>query len=223
MLSALAPLALACPTAAAADPAWEVIGRDAGIVTARRLGASGLWAFRGEGVVDAPLILVAAVLDDEERTVEWASQCRQARVLRRDSPMQSVIYRRNGAGVVGVDDRDMVLRRTWTVDAAHQRLTMAFSLLADAALWPPAGGSLTHVEALVGMWRLDRIDPDHTQVVYEVEVDPGGLLPLFVVKRASASLPRESLLGLRRQVRAEGHVASIARLRGSWDWRGMVP
>jgi len=56
---------------------------------------------------------------------------------------------------------------------------------------------------LAGYYHLEVIDAGH-----QVDADPGGLLPDWLVKLTSRKLPIETLVGLRRQV---------AKTRGKYE------
>src|SRR3954447_23007680 len=91
-----APSAGASPTVAAqAVPQliWERISEKDGVVAYRReVPGSPLIAFRGEGVINAPILRVASVLVDNTRSTEWIDSLAEARTLRRISENEFIEY-----------------------------------------------------------------------------------------------------------------------------------
>ncbi len=53
---------------------------------------------------------------------------------------------------------------------------------------------------LEGHWKLAGIDPGRTLVEYQVDADPGGKLPGWLVRMLSTDVPAQTLVSLREQV-----------------------
>ena len=213
----LAVLVLCTPArqSAAQPPAsdgWEPVSNSDGVQTYRRPSGAGQLRFQGRIAVAASLWQTMAVLMDEERAPEWAYHCLEARVLRQVDDLHLITYRRNTAGAPFVADRDMVLDLEVRPAPDHHRVSLIFTRRADDAAWPVPDG-VVRVPAIAGSFRCDTIDEEHTQVVYEVAVNTGGALPAWVVNRATADLPRRTLLGLKQEVLDPRYAPAAAQLR----------
>ena len=56
------------------------------------------------------------------------------------------------------------------------------------------------MERLQGFWELTYIDHQTTYVVYQVDADPGGWLPHWLVRYTTKKLPLNTIRNLREQV-----------------------
>ena len=65
---------------------------------------------------------------------------------------------------------------------------------------PPVDGAVRMVH-LEGMWILKAHKDGKTLVTYEVQADPGGLLPKWVVNIANRSLPTKTIQSMRTEVK----------------------
>jgi len=162
--------------------------------------------FRGEGIVVANLFEILAILDDNDRATEWMSKCVGARVLQHISEFERIEYNRTGAPWP-VSDRDVVLRARITSNPSKRAITVRFHNTTHESKPPQSG--VVRMPRLQGYYRLKMIDADHTRVTYEVDADPGGMLPDWLAKRTSRRLALDTILNLRRQVvRTRGHYES---------------
>src|SRR5436309_1224820 len=93
---------VAIPSASRADgaPAWETIRQEDGIVVAKKeVPGSSFIAFRGEGDVDAPLLLVGSVIVDITRSKEWIDSMEDSKILRQISESEYVTYSHIGTPI----------------------------------------------------------------------------------------------------------------------------
>ena len=199
LLASLA-LALAFTTIAHADEAgWERDTSEAGIVVStRNENGRGLPVFKGVGIVDANLNEVLAVLDDISRFTEWMASCVGARVVKKISEFERLEYNRTGAPWP-VSDRDVVVRSTVEGSAEKKEVWARFQSVSVAGSGPLDG--VVRMPKLRGFYHMQAIDDGHTRVTYQVDADPGGMLPDWLVKRTSRRLPIDTIIGLRKQTK----------------------
>ena len=192
-----APAASASASAeSSAGPSWERIREEDGIVVDRReVPGSPLIAFRGEGLVFAPLARVAAVLVDVARSPEWVDGVVEARVLRRLGPTEAITYAHVKTPPV-LSDRDFVLRGTLTL--APQRVVIAVRSVTDEAM-PP--GRYVRGEVLDSSFVLTTEADGATRVVAEIHADPKGALPKWLVNAFQRRWAVKTIRGLRAQVK----------------------
>ncbi len=187
-------------TSHASPPArpWHVLSNADGVlVLSRDVPGSRLVAFRGETLVPAGMARVAAVLADAPRHVEWISRLRESRILRESSPTDRVEYNHTAAPWP-TRDRDFVIRSEASWDAATETLTIRMRSVQDP-LQPPRPG-IIRADLKESLFTLR---PKHggrsTFVTVEIQADPKGLVPAWVVNLVQKGWPRQTLLGLRRQ------------------------
>ena len=104
---------------------WRRLGdafrNDAGIQVSRKVVAgSPFVAFRGEGDVDAPLLAVADVLVDVPHENQWLDSVKEARILRKVSDTEYIMYSHLGTPPT-MTDRDFVTDVTVAIDPTQAR------------------------------------------------------------------------------------------------------
>src|ERR1700728_4439767 len=77
----------------APDVSWEKLDESDGISVFRKeVEGSPIVAFRGEGIIDAPLSRVADVLTDVTHEKEWVDHLERAYIVRQISPDERIEY-----------------------------------------------------------------------------------------------------------------------------------
>jgi hypothetical protein len=195
----------ALPHEAAAD-AWTKIDEADGIAIYRReVAGSDVIAFRGEGVIAAPLARVASVAFDTSRAPEWIDSLAEARVVRRISETEYVEYDHFKMPVL-VKDRDFVTRNKIEYDPAHQTLTIRLRSTTD-----PAAPPTDHVrgELISSTFVLTpTADGKATRVSGDIQCDPRGSLPKWLVTFVQKDWPHATVKSLRAQVAKSNIVES---------------
>lgn len=153
--------------------------------------------FKGIGNIDAGLFECLAVMDDTARFTEWQFNCVGARILRQLNEFDRIVYNRTDAPWP-VSDRDVVLQGTVEANLGRKEVISRFSAIASP-LQPQIDG-VVRMPRLRGFWKFVALDDRHTRATFQIDADPGGSLPDFVIERASRRLPLETMAGLRRQV-----------------------
>ena len=75
---------------------------------------------------------------------------------------------------------------------------MSFKNVSDP-LKPQVKG-VVRLPKLIGHYKLTRVGPKKTLVEYQVEADPGGSLPDWIVERVAKDMPYQTLAHLRDRV-----------------------
>ena len=191
-------LALVVPGVVYADPAWEAIRNDAGIQVSRKVvPGSPFVAFRGEGDVQAPLLAVADVLVDVPHETDWMDSVREARILRKVSDTEYIMYSHLGTPPT-LTDRELVADVRVSIDAPAHALTVEMRSVDD-----PAAPRTDYVRARITESTFSlRANPDghSTHVTAEIHCDPGGSLPGWVVNFVQRSWGFNTIQSLRKQV-----------------------
>jgi hypothetical protein len=201
LLLVVAPLALA-------DSTWEQVSSDDGITTWRKdVEGSSLVAFRGEAVIDAPIAKVARVLDDATRELEWVSDALEVRVVRDISPVERVEYNRTHAPWP-VKDRDFVFHAQMAVDPETQTVVYRLRSVKDDRA-PEDEDKAVRGELEQSCYVLKSLDTTHTRLTVEIQADPKGSVPKWVVNLVQRSWPRKTIQGIRTQA-AKADVTELA-------------
>ncbi len=197
--AALVPLLPLLSTAWADDEVgWKHMFTEQGVAVWNRLEPGReVPVFKGIGMVDASLFEVLAVLDDVSRHTDWMANCTQAKILKQVGEFDRIMYNRTHAPWP-VSDRDAVLNCTVDGSMSRREVLSPFASIASS-LQPPIDG-IVRMPRLRGFYKLTATDDKHTRVTYQIDVDPGGHLPDFVVESTSRKLPLDTVTSLRRQV-----------------------
>jgi hypothetical protein len=199
-------LVVGIPSHASADDGWVHDSNDQGVeVTTHTDPGRALPMFRGVGNVDAGVFEILAVMDDITHYTDWMSDCIGARIVRSVNEFERIEYNRIAAPWP-VSDRDVTIRSWVEASLAKHEIWARFQSVSVPEQGPISG--VVRMPRLSGYYHLEAIDVGHTKVTYEVDADPGGLLPNWLVKLTTRKLPIETLVGLRRQV---------AKTRGNYE------
>jgi START domain len=206
LLALLAAVLLLLPRPAGAEEGWTHDTTDQGVeVSTHTEAGRSLPVFRGVGMVDASVFEILAVMDDIAHYTDWMTDCVGARVVKQINELERIEYNRIGAPWP-VSDRDITLR-SWIEGSARKgEIWARFQSITVPGNGPVDG--VVRMPRLAGFYHLEGIDMGHTKVTYQVDADPGGLLPDWLIKLTTRKLPIQTLVGLRRRV---------AQTRGQYD------
>ncbi|MDP2273313.1 MAG: START domain-containing protein [Archangium sp.] len=178
---------------------WKEVQDTEGVkVFSRSLPDRLIRSVKGTGIVDAPVAKVALVLLDDARAPEWVSSLAEARVVRQLGPAEYVEYNHVSMPLI-VSDREFVTRVTMSVDR-EKRTVVIRSVPADdtevkkTEAW--VRGSLS------ALYVLESIDEGkRTRLTVEVDADPKGALPPFIVNFFQKDWSRDTIKGIRNQAK----------------------
>jgi hypothetical protein len=183
---------------AVATEAWRRVDEADGVVVdVREVEGMDFPEFRGIGVVSAPMLHVAAVLADLTRTCQWTARCAAVREVSRKSEFDRIFYTRTSAPFP-VSDRDAVLHATFTGNLKEQQ-ELVIRMVSTTSPLEPVHDGVVRIPYLRGQYTLTAASPTQTRVEYRVIANPGGWLPTWLVRQSSKDIPRDTLLGLRKQ------------------------
>lgn len=178
---------------------WQEIADEEGIkVLQRKVPGTSFVSFKGSGVMDASIYDVYSIIFDIKHKTKLLSNCAKYELLKVKGLGNLVIYSRTNAPFVLISDRDSVLETQVTFEPETKRIYARFEK-GDDRLMPAQDGAVRTLE-LTGEWVLEALADGKTRVTYEVNADPGGLLPAWLVNLGSRKLPLRTLLNLRAQL-----------------------
>ncbi len=158
-------------------------------------------AFKGEGIVDAPMDKVATIIVDTTRGTEWIDGLVESKVLKSVSPTQFVEYDHQGVPFPFdqlISDRDFVSQVTIAPAPEVHGLTISYVATEDPSMPPTkkyVRGELRYcVFKLMPMTLVNQ-----TYVVAEVDADPKGHLAPWLVNFFQEGWPHTTFQNLRRE------------------------
>jgi hypothetical protein len=158
---------------------------------------SGLIEFRGIGIVDAPLPVVATVIFDAERRVQWIKGLAESLILRWDGKDSFIEFNRIDMPTF-FKDRDFISKVLIRSDHARREVVFQFQPADDPSA--PATGHLRG-EVINMTFALRSIDRDtRTRVDAEFLCDPKGWIPAWLVNFFLRDWPKTTFRGLRQEV-----------------------
>jgi hypothetical protein len=199
---ALLMLVLAFDSVHAGDSAnqatWIKVGSSDGITVSRaQIPGDPVFAYKGEGVLEAPFGKLISVSRDVPRQTEWVNRLEVARVLHELSPDHRIVYLKIDSPWP-VSDRDFVLDSHFSVDRIKKTATFDIRSVEDAAA--PVDSCCVRGIVHNNHVEMRMIDGDKTEIMAEAHVDPRGSLPSWLVNAVQKTFPRKSIAGLLKQV-----------------------
>ncbi len=186
-------LGVSFPAMAAEHP-WKLQKESEGIrVYTRAVEGSAVLEFRAETEIRTPLEVITSFYEEAGRMTEWFYRCKEAKLLKRISANESVVY--FAADLPWpLSDRDGVYRRVKSVDAATG--AVIYQLGAVSHDYPLQKGRV-RVAYLDAEWHFTPRPNGMTAVYYRMHTAAGGFIPTAVVNRFTVSLPFKTLRKLR--------------------------
>jgi hypothetical protein len=180
---------------------WNKCSNDNGLTTYwSKVEGNEVIAFKGKGLVNAPIEKVASVLIDTTRGTEWVNSLAESKVVRTISEHEFIEY--DHAGIPFpfdsvISDRDFVSDVTLKYDRKNGWFTVSYKPIEDA-------GAPKLKKYTRGVMDCEfRIAPmsmsGETYVEATVFVDPKGGIPKWLVNFFQQGWPQDTFEGLRRQ------------------------
>jgi hypothetical protein len=189
-------LLLVSAAAWAEDGAWEQTSSTSGIVIYRKIvPGSAVIAFKGDGVIDAPLVKVATVMLDDARASEWVDSLVESRVVRVLNLFEFIEYNHIGMPVL-TSDREFVTDVKMTLDPNAKSFTMTYRSVDD----PAVPMKNVRGDMMLSVFTVTSIENGtKTRLQAELHADPKGWLPKFLVNFFQKDWPRGTFEGIRKQ------------------------
>ncbi len=191
---ALALCLLLAPGVASAA-GWESVGTKQGVKVWRmEVPGTNKLAFRGELVADIHIAKVLATFGDAKSRRHWVDRWSADQELEVRSKLERTYWIRFGLPFP-VSDRDYVLYTKAEVDAGRRQVIARIKSVSH----PNKGEDDCCVRGLVAQtyYRFEALPgSEKTRLVVEVQTDPKGMLPGWVVNMIQKDWPVKTLTGL---------------------------
>jgi hypothetical protein len=172
---------------------WSLERQADGIdVFTRPVEGSSIKAFKGEGIVEADVETVLAVLRDSDHFHDWFPNCPESKLLERQG---AISYQYSVMSAPWpISERDNVFRSVLTRHPTTGRVEISVTAAPDAY---PRQPDRVRVRVANGSWQLAPTAENHTRVVFTMHLEPGGGIPDWMVNARVLSTPFEAITNLR--------------------------
>ena len=190
-------LSVAIPWMPSVAADWEHVTTDEGVTVSRKyVDGRDLPIFRGIKTYKASIYDVLSVLDNVGLRTKWVHRCEESKLIKRLSDFSRVIYNRTDAPWP-VNDRDVVVQTLAVVDTVRKTVRITFK---NVPGYMPEQDGAVRISRLIGFYYLEMLGKDKTRVTYQIDTDPGGWLPNWVIRMASEKIPLNTLIQLGEQI-----------------------
>lgn len=184
-------------TKAYSQPDWKFVTEKQGIkVSSRFVEGSKVKALKVDCQVKATTAQVVALLMDIDATPEWVYHTKSCKLLRQISPSELYYYSEVNLPWP-LENRDFVARISVTQNPATKVVTVDAPAVPG---WVKQKEGIVRVSHSVGTWILTPVDDKTTKVQYTLQVDPGGVIPAWLVNTFAAQGPIESFKKMKGQL-----------------------
>lgn len=176
---------------------WTLMSRRDGIEIYRRdMPDSPMVVFKGEGAIDAPVWKIASILLDTKRAPEWADSLKESRVVKHLGPSEYEEYNHLGMPLI-LKDRDFLSDVVIEVNSEQKSFSLAYKPADDRDL------PRTHFvrgQIAYGIFEVTSVEPGRrSRLRAEIQADPKGAIPAWVVNFFQKSWPLNTFQGIRSQ------------------------
>lgn len=188
---------------------WQFAKEKEGVkVYTRPIPGSAIKEYRGEGIVDANINSLMALMDDTSACVDWMLNCKEPLLLEKVSLIERYVYQVNNLPWP-VKDRQMVVRVLVSQDVSSRRVTLDLEGIDSATLSPqaqakiPINDEYVWVEKLKGFWQFEPINEQQTRAVYQMHVELGGKLSPVLINARTPDSPIKTIIKMREVVKED--------------------
>lgn len=176
---------------------WKLIADEAGVQTYEKAKSnSGLVAFRGETLIPAPLKKIVTVMSQDSLQKEWIDAFVEGKLLSQVSPLERVEYTQTKVPWP-FQNRDFVFDALTKLNAKPATALIEMKSILDP-LMPPREG-IVRGEMIRCFYYFKEIPTTNvTKMVVEMEVDPKGAIPMWLVNLSQKGWPQNTLLALKK-------------------------
>lgn len=176
--------------------AWELKKDSEGIqVYTRSVQGSQIKEFKGVTVYKGSLKSAVAVMQDSGVFCSWFPDCREFKLLKIYSPVNSVGYMTVKAPFP-VTDRDSITQSVLTQDKKTKAVRISLDSLPE---FIPEKSGLVRVRKIKGYWLLTPKSENETEIIYQVHGEPGGTVPDIIANTFVTDSPFRALKNLKQK------------------------
>ena len=187
---------------------WETITEEDGIIVQQKeIPGRSLPVFRGEMVIETNVFEILGILQDIERNPEWMHACIDAKRIKKINHKEYIAYNRSDAPWP-ISDRDVVVHAKAEIDREKRELAIRMRSI-DMPDYEK-NDDVVRMPKLNGHYFFRELGPRKTWIEYEIDADPGGSIPGWLVRVASRDIPLITLKNLRDRVKVTEKAGTYA-------------
>jgi hypothetical protein len=180
-----------------AEPGWKFISKssDYSLYEKPSEGSSGLFAFRLVGELNYSAEEVAIAILDREHRMSWMRDVRELKTVRFPKPGAVIEYTAIKTPIV-IRDRDFLIQTEVEVDRLKQKFVITSHSVTDPQF--PVGSDVRG-EMTNGRFVIEPgAHPGTSRLIAEMDVDPKGSVPRWIVNKFQKRWPVGMFRGLQR-------------------------
>ncbi|MFI5135381.1 MAG: START domain-containing protein [Chitinophagales bacterium] len=176
---------------------WQLRKDEKGIkVYSRHVDGHDIDQLKVVSVMHGSLSSIAAVIMDVNHYPDWIYSCKEGKLLKQVSPTEQYQYQRIGAPYP-FSDRDAAIHFTISQDPTTKVISTRSVAVPD---YVPENKDLVRLPVFDASYELTPLLNGDVQVVYMLQIDPGGYIPSWLVNATIISGPFESTVKMQKQI-----------------------
>ena len=181
---------------------WELSKKEQGIsIFVSKNTHSAMKSFRAEMIVNSRLSALVKVLDDSSIYPNLFHNCKSAKTLKVLSKVESYRYMITSMPWP-VKNRDFIVHSKLQQNQSNKQVVISVNAKPDY-LAQKAG--MVRIRNMKARWTFTPMKAGQVRVVYEVNVDPAGNLPKWLVNVMAVDVPFYTLRNLRQLVKSSDY------------------
>ena len=178
--------------------AWKLHSDKDGIqIYTKTVSNSAFKALKTVCTVETSLSRLAAVLLDVKNTKDWVYATKVCSLLKQASPAELYYYSEVSLPWPA-SNRDFIIRIAVSQDPATKALTV---IAENKPAYIPGKKNIVRIQQSEAHWLITPQANGMVKVEYTMQVDPGGLLPAWLVNMFVSKGPYQTFVKLREQVK----------------------
>ncbi|MEO5681730.1 MAG: START domain-containing protein [Chitinophagaceae bacterium] len=166
-------------------------------VYTKKMDNSPLKAVRVVCTLNTSLSTLTAALLDIKGSTDWVYETRKASLLKQLSPSE-LIYYSEVQIPWPVSNRDFIILLTVSQDPRTKVVTVAGHNKPD---YLPEVKNIVRIQKSYSKWLITPLSKGQVKIEYDLQVDPGGNVPAWLINMFAAKGPYETFKRLREQVK----------------------
>ena len=139
---------------------------------------------------------LAAIVLDIDHLGDWQYKTVRARMLKKISDREIIYYTEVAAPIL-TSNRDFVIQLTVNQDPQTRMLTIDLVSIPD---YIPHENGVVRVPFSKARWKVNPLSGSRLYVEYDIEIDIGGAVPVWLVNMVAPQAPYETFKALREKI-----------------------
>lgn len=179
---------------------WEETGEDSGIkLFKKELPGSSVVAFRGETVIEEGMPRIVGVLENVERGKEWMADIAESFNIEKHTDTDRWEYNRTKTPWP-LQDRDFVIH-TQSRFIKSPEPSLIIEMTSGENPKKPAVSGVVRGQLIDSRFILKYLGPKRTYLICEIQADPKGVIPKWVVNLFQSHWPVDTIKALKKQLK----------------------